>query len=87
VERALAELGVAQHAFTGEPGLLQGPLLGQILDVGAGLQPFDQGVGEQVGGQLPLGVGAVALAAVLGQQPDADVKAREPGLGPWWTAK
>jgi hypothetical protein len=65
VEPAVAELGVAQDPFAGEAGPLQGPLLGQVVHVGAGLQALDPGVGEQVGGELALGLGAVAEAAVL----------------------
>jgi hypothetical protein len=39
-------------------------------------------VGEQVGGQLALGLGAVAVAAVLGQQGDGDVEGPRPRVGP-----
>ena len=42
MEPAVAELGVAQHPLAGEAGPFQGPLLGQVADVGAGLQALDR---------------------------------------------
>ena len=81
MEAAVAELGRAQHPLAGEAGPLQGPLLGGVVHVGAGLQPLHPGVGEQVGGELALGLGAVAVAAVLGQQGDADVEGPRPRVG------
>ena len=81
MEPAVAVLGVAQHRLAGEAGPLEGPLLGGVLHVGAGLEALDPGVGEQVGGQLALGLGAVAVAAVGGQQGDADVEGPRPRVG------
>jgi hypothetical protein len=83
MELAVAELGLAQGALAAEAGPLQGPLLGAVAHVGAGLKALDPGVGEQVGGQLALGLAAVAAAAVLGQQGDADVEGPRPRVGPW----
>src|SRR4029453_9750951 len=40
------------------------------------------GMGEQVGGELALSLGAVATAAVLGHQGDADVEGPRARVGP-----
>ncbi|MGW0764213.1 glycosyltransferase [Streptomyces sp. NPDC002676] len=42
----------AQYALAGEPGLLQGPLLGEVLGLGVGLDPHHGGVGEEVADEL-----------------------------------
>ena len=68
------ELRAPQHALAGETGLVQRALLGHVLDVGRGLDPVDLRGREQVVGQRALGPRAVAPAAVLLEQPDADVE-------------
>ena len=69
-----AELGVPQDAFVVEPRGLQGTLLGEVLDVGPGLESFDQRVLEQIACQGGLCRRAVTLAAMGGQQGDPDVE-------------
>src|SRR5881227_2222047 len=73
------ETGSAQHAFTGEPRLLQRLLLGDVAGFGAGLNPLEEGVVEEVRRDLSLRLTAVALAAMLWHQPDADVPASAVG--------
>ncbi|MFI2200952.1 glycosyltransferase [Streptomyces sp. NPDC020192] len=42
----------AQYALASEAGLLQGPLLGDVLGLGVGLDPHHGGVGEEVADEL-----------------------------------
>ncbi|WP_225832276.1 glycosyltransferase [Streptomyces sp. NK08204] len=42
----------AQYALAGEPGLLQGPLLGEVLGLGVGLDAHHGGVGEEIADEL-----------------------------------
>src|SRR4051812_43710807 len=70
---ALAELGAAEDAVAVEAGLLQGALLGEVVDVGAGLDAIQLGGGEEVLGEEPLGGGADASATRGHDQLDADV--------------
>src|SRR3954452_3009051 len=70
-----AEAGPPQHGFAGEAGLVECLLLGDVADFRARLDSLQEGVLEEVRGEQPLGLAAVALAAVLRQEPDADVPA------------
>jgi len=70
VPAAVFERVAAQHAFAGEPRLGQGALLGQIADIGDGLDPVHLRVGEQVARQPPLGGGAPAPSSRLRHQRD-----------------
>jgi hypothetical protein len=68
--------GEATHdALAAEPDALQCPPLGQVLDVGDGLDAVRQGAGEQVLGEQPLRGRPEALAAVLGKEQGADLQA------------
>src|SRR3954447_11368318 len=79
---AAAEAGPAQNALAGEPRLLQRLLLGDVADLRACLDALQEGVLEKVRREQPLRLAAVSLAAVLRQQPDADVPAVAIGRGP-----
>ena len=70
---AVPPADAAQQAFPGEPGLLQGPLLGDVARLGGRLDPVDRGVREQVAHQQPLRLSAVPMAAGLREQSDADL--------------
>src|SRR5438128_3787079 len=72
VEGAAAELGAAADALAGEAGLLEGARLGEVVDVGRGLDAVGAGRLEEPVGEQPLGLGAQALAAALGHEIDAD---------------
>ena len=72
-------LRAADRSLAHEPGLLERPLLGDIVDVGLGLDPVDLGRLEQVGREECLRLAPVAMPARLGEQPDPDVPC--PGLG------
>jgi hypothetical protein len=68
--------GQATHdALAAEPGPLQRQLLGDVLDVGDGLEPVGQGGGEQVLDEQSLRRGPEPPAAVLGEQQGADLQA------------
>ncbi|TQK99162.1 glycosyltransferase involved in cell wall biosynthesis [Streptomyces puniciscabiei] len=49
---AVPEGDAPQYALAGEPRLLQGPLLGEVLGLGVGLDPHHGGVGEEVADEL-----------------------------------
>ncbi|MGW1910921.1 glycosyltransferase [Streptomyces sp. NPDC002076] len=49
---AVPEDDAPQYALAGEPGLLQGPLLGDVLGLGVGLDAHHGGVGEEVADEL-----------------------------------
>ncbi|WP_227026160.1 glycosyltransferase [Streptomyces fodineus] len=49
---AVPEDDAPQYALAGEPGLLQGPLLGDVLGLGVGLDPHHGRVGEEVPDEL-----------------------------------
>jgi hypothetical protein len=78
---ASAVKGQATHdALAAEAGPLQRLLLGEVLDIGDGLESVGQGRGEQVLDQQSLRCGPQALAAVLGEQEGADLQ--QPASGP-----
>ena len=79
VVRAGAKLGAADNALAGEAGLLEGALLGEVVDIGLGLDAVGIGLLEQVVREQPLGDAAEAVAAGLGDERDADVP--RPRLG------
>ena len=76
--------GSAPDSLPREPGLLQGPLLGDVARLRPRLDPVDRGVREQVAGQQPLRVRPVTAAACLGHQRGAylPVVPRRPGRLP-----
>src|SRR5262245_13788580 len=69
-------LRAADDAFAGEAGLLQRALLGDVLDVGTGLDPLDREQLEQQLGEQALGVAAVAMATGFRVEGDPDVESR-----------
>ena len=62
------EDGLTQDSFTLEAGLLQRPLLGNVLDLGVRLDPMRRHGVEQVLNQQALGGRPHPLAAMLGEQ-------------------
>src|SRR5439155_11192040 len=72
VVAAGAELCAAGHAFAGEAGLLEGARLGEVVDVGRGLDAVGAGRREQPIGEDPLGLRTVALAAGTRRKLDAE---------------
>jgi hypothetical protein len=65
-------LGATKHPVQLEAGACQRPLLGDVDDVGAGLDP-DHAVGVQFLGQQSLGNGPNAASTPVLAQADADV--------------
>src|SRR5882757_9667602 len=70
---AVPPADAAQQALPSEPGLLQGPLLGDVARLGGRLDPVYRGVREQVAHQQPVRLSAVPMAAGLREQSDADL--------------
>ena len=72
------------HALAGEAGPLERALLGDVVDLGVGLDPVGGRGREQVAGQLALGCGAVARDRGARAAADADLPAprgsARPGL-------
>jgi hypothetical protein len=66
--------GQATHdTLAAEPGTFQRFLLGDVLDIGDGLESVDQRGREQVLSQQSLCRGPEALATVLWEEQDADL--------------
>ena len=63
------EHGTPSHSLSGESGLFQRSLFGDVGDLRLGLDPVDLGMCEQVAGQLPLRVGTVTMAPCLRASP------------------
>jgi hypothetical protein len=85
---AVAELRPSHDAFTGEARFFQGTLLGEVGDVGVGVDAVGPSVGKQITGEQELGPSADASAAGFGEQGDprqvAEIRAA-PGPGiRWW---
>ena len=72
---AALEGGAADNPLPAEPGFLQRPLLGDVVNLGAGLDPVHLRVREQVSRQEALCLGAVPAAARLGCQRNPDLPA------------
>ena len=71
--RARPHLRAAHDSFAAEPGLLEGALLGEVLHVRRGLDAVRIGGPEELLGEQPLGLAAIAMAARARDERDADV--------------
>src|SRR5260221_7249364 len=72
---AAAPSDSAHHAFAGEPGLLECPLLGDVVRLGPGFDPVSRRVREQVSREQAVRPGAVAAAAGMREHDYADLPA------------
>lgn len=70
------EVRPAPDAFADEPSLFQCSLLGEVLNIGCGLDPVGGRGCKQVVGEEPLRPGSVTVAPEFRQNHDADVPAR-----------